>query len=183
MFSKSTFECLSLKTATGNFFLRPDYILGVFRVDHSIKFEASTISTNKLNQEKESDEKSVKALAEYDKNVASNIATLNKSIETIRRVNMLPTSINSSSTERQVVLSTSSKIPSKLMRRSLLRKNMLLKSTSMVNKEEETPEKILPVDQDEELPPKTGQNEELPPKAVDDSMIEFVKRLSLGSTL
>jgi len=55
MVSKSTFRTFSLEHANGNYFLRPDYILGVFHVDHNrrLPFDIEVLAQCQIEKTKE----------------------------------------------------------------------------------------------------------------------------------
>jgi len=86
MFSKSTFGCLSLKHANGNYFLRPDRILGAFKVDHSVKFVLDESNMNRLDNEIKSDHKAVETLTLYETMTRKNISRVDDALNTIRKL-------------------------------------------------------------------------------------------------
>jgi hypothetical protein len=84
MVSKSAFENFSLKDVNENYFLRPDRILGVFQVNHSIHLEVNSSIENALEMERQSDLESVELLKEAGKSMSENIARIDRAVKLIR---------------------------------------------------------------------------------------------------
>jgi hypothetical protein len=85
MVSKGTFECLSLKHANDNYFLRPDFILGVFQVDHSIKFKLNPKVLTQLETERKLDLESVTMLEDCNSRIKHNINKINEAVQSCRK--------------------------------------------------------------------------------------------------
>jgi hypothetical protein len=85
MVSKGSFECLSLKHANDNFFLRPDFILAVFQVDHSIHLKMNRRTVALLDKERQCDAESVTSLEECSKCAKTNSNRISGAILSIRK--------------------------------------------------------------------------------------------------
>jgi hypothetical protein len=85
MISKGTFEFLSLKHANKNYFLRPDFILGVFQVDHSIKFKLKPRILAQLDLERQLDLKSTQVLQDCNRRIHDHVNRFTVAVQTIRR--------------------------------------------------------------------------------------------------
>lgn len=83
MVTKTSFGCFSLKHPDGNFFLRPDRILGCFHVKHDMRIPDfyNPESWQQLSEELQKDEASVKKLKENELKIQTNHHKVNVAVE------------------------------------------------------------------------------------------------------
>jgi hypothetical protein len=81
MISKSTFKEFSLEHHNGNYFLRPDRILGCYHVDHNYARPKLTLKLiAELEMEKKKEEQVFEKLILSEKKHKSNVIRVNKSV-------------------------------------------------------------------------------------------------------
>jgi hypothetical protein len=83
MVSKTCFACFSLPHPDGNFFLRPDRILGAFHIDSSTILDLNTLneSLEKLEVEMGEDGEESERLKQNEKKLRQNTRRINKAVE------------------------------------------------------------------------------------------------------
>jgi hypothetical protein len=81
MISKSTFKEFSLEHHNGNYFLRPDRILGCYQVDHNYARPKLTLKLiAELEMEKKKEEQVFEKMVLSEKKHKSNVIRVNKSV-------------------------------------------------------------------------------------------------------